>query len=398
MAGERFLLGQLNSNGDCLYTTILARQLKHDYPGCHLTWAISSLCKSVLRNNPHVDEVWEIPVEEGRRHPLMWRVFEREALRRLQRHEFDHAWFPQISPSNFQNYDGTVRPSLLRAYGRPVTVPIENVIVLDAAEQQRVADFVKRSGLAAFEHRILFECSSFSKQSFITPELAQAVAARVYAALPGACVLFSTNLPMTPEHANSRYAGELTLRETAGLTHHCTLFVGAGSGGTVAATSTAAKRLPMIQLLAADTSMFASFLHDFEHYGLPHEQILETTREDPQILADAIVAACTSGIAEARARFHAPIRLQFGHYRGLIEGSLIQQRRYIDAAQSLEITAARYGWRRELLAFARETVVPRLPDDLGWFHAHRRRAAEAFAEAVARATPVPDDTPQKKRA
>jgi len=60
----------------------------------------------------------------------MWRLFEREATRRLVRHDFDHAYFSQIWPNNFQNFDGTIRPSILRSYGRPITVPIENVIHL----------------------------------------------------------------------------------------------------------------------------------------------------------------------------------------------------------------------------------------------------------------------------
>ena len=29
----RILLGQLGSNGDCLYATIVARQIKKDFPG-----------------------------------------------------------------------------------------------------------------------------------------------------------------------------------------------------------------------------------------------------------------------------------------------------------------------------------------------------------------------------
>ena len=53
-------LVQLDANGDCLYATIIAHQIKEDYPDCHLTWWISSKCRHILRNNPHVDEVVEI--------------------------------------------------------------------------------------------------------------------------------------------------------------------------------------------------------------------------------------------------------------------------------------------------------------------------------------------------
>ena len=58
--GKKILLVQLFSNGDCLYATTIARQIKNDYPGCHLTWAIAGFCKSIIANNPFVDEVVEV--------------------------------------------------------------------------------------------------------------------------------------------------------------------------------------------------------------------------------------------------------------------------------------------------------------------------------------------------
>jgi hypothetical protein len=379
----RLLLGQLGANGDCLYATILARQLRHDHPDAHITWAISSQCAGLLRNNPFVDEVWEVPISGWDQHATMWRVFEREATRRLLRHEFDHVVLSQIWPSNFQNFDGTVRPSILRAYGRPITVPIENIINLDESERDNVERFVREAGIMLFEHRIVFECSSKSGQSFVTPDVAQEIAEHVYAALPNAAVIFSTNVPMVLRHRNSHQAGALSLRENAALTHHCTLFVGCGSGITVAATSSAAKPLPMIQLLLEKTSVFASFAHDFEHFGLPHDHILEMTDEDPAHIADCIVAICRDGIATARTRFEGRIPVRFDHYLQLVTGSLLDVQRYLDAAQSLTVTAQRYGWRPELVAFGRERIAPKLAFDVGWMFPHRRRCADEFMDCLA---------------
>ena len=45
---KNILLVQLFSNGDCLYATTIARQIKQDYPGCKLTWAIASFCKDII--------------------------------------------------------------------------------------------------------------------------------------------------------------------------------------------------------------------------------------------------------------------------------------------------------------------------------------------------------------
>jgi hypothetical protein len=150
---DRILLGQLGAHGDCLYATILARQLRRDYPSAFITWAISDRSSGLLANNPDIDEVWEIPVDRDSM-PVIWSVFEREADRLYARREFDHIVLSQIWPNNLQNYDGTVRPSILRSYGRPITVPIENVIRLTDDELERTEGYALQNGLAAFRHRI----------------------------------------------------------------------------------------------------------------------------------------------------------------------------------------------------------------------------------------------------
>ncbi len=378
----RLLLGQLGANGDCLYATILARQLRHDYPDARITWAVSSHCAGLLRNNPFVDEIWEIPVSDWDQHEMAWRVFEREAMRRLIRHEFDHAVLSQIWPNNFRNFDGTVRPSILRAYGRPITVPIENIICLTEQEEEGVERYVQENGLMSFEHRILFECSAKSGQSFVTTQLAQDVAEHVYAALPSTTLLFSTHLPMQLKNSNSRHVGGLSLREIARLTRYCTLFVGAGSGGMVAATSTAATRLPIITLLHGHTSVYASFAHDFEHFGLPNDHMLEMTDADPARIADCVVAASRLGIDAARSRFGSAIPVQLDFYLQLVGWFLLNRQGYLDAAASLTNAANRYGWRPELVAFGRDHIVPKLALDPGWIFPHRRRAGEEFADQL----------------
>ena len=60
----RALIGQLGANGDCLYATTLARQIKADFPECELTWAVASACAHILVNNPHVDDVWVWKVDD----------------------------------------------------------------------------------------------------------------------------------------------------------------------------------------------------------------------------------------------------------------------------------------------------------------------------------------------
>jgi hypothetical protein len=378
----KFLLGQLANNGDCLYATILARQIRNDYPDAHVTWAISDKCKAIPLNNPDVDDIWVFPMIHAAQVPVIAKLFQHEALKRLEQGEFDHVLYSQIWPDNFQNFDGTVRPSILRSYGRKITVPIENVLHLTDAEIENVKNFVINENLFDFDHRILFECSSTSGQSFVTPDLSQEIAALVYEELPSATVILSSNLMFGVKHRNTRSAGKLSLREIAALTKACTLFVGSGSGCTVAATSTAATPLPMIQLLAHDTSVFASFAHDFAYYGKPNDHIVEIIDERPETIASAIVTACKSGISEAKARFHHEIEPTFVFYASLVTRHLLEQNRFIDAGRSAMLTADRYGWKPDLMDFAIKQIMPHLPKDPQWAKPDGKRDAEALIERL----------------
>ena len=54
---KKILLVQLYSNGDCLYATAIARQIKQDFPGCFLTWAIADFCSNIISGNPYINDV-----------------------------------------------------------------------------------------------------------------------------------------------------------------------------------------------------------------------------------------------------------------------------------------------------------------------------------------------------
>jgi hypothetical protein len=379
----RILLGQLAANGDCACATILARQLRHDYPDAHLSWAISSSCAGLLKNNPHVDEIWEIPARGWNTQAAMWRMFEQEAFHRYQRREFDQILLSQVWPGNLQNFDGTVRPPILRSLGRPITVPIENVLRLTDDEIERVEAFVRENDIEGFEHRILFECESRSGQSFITPELAQDIARKLYELLLNATVIFSTIKPMTLHDKRSRYAGQLSLREVAQLTHACTAFVGAGSGGTVIATSSAAKPLPTVLLLRADTSVFGSFAHDLEYFGIDHPGIVETSDENIEHVAALIARVCKEGPDSVLAEPGIGIPVNFEHYATVLELNLFPRQGYLDAARSLLVTAGRYGWTEELIQFGRQRIEPNLAIDPSVIFAPNRAFADRFRSTLA---------------
>lgn len=360
---RRILLGQLASNGDCLYVTTLARQIKFDNPGCHLTWAVASKCKKILLNNPDIDEFWEIPNATSRENYMgAWWSFEETARQRLAKGDFDTAYFSQILPTNCRNFDGTIRPSVFRAYGAPITVPIRSILRPFDAEVEKAARFAAKHGLSAAGKTILFECACTSGQSFVTPEWALAVAKLVRKRLPDVSIVLSSDVRVSDPDKGIVDGSGLSMRETAALLPYCGIFAGCGSGLTVIASTLeqSPPDLPIMQFLARETSVFASFAEDFKYWNLPNEQFIETCRRSPDSAAEALICLCSRGVAETKRRFHRPAPLSFSSYLALIRDYALTPGRPWDAVQSLRLTVERFGWDGSLREFVNAELIPHL--------------------------------------
>lgn len=379
----RILLGMLASNGDCLYATAIARQIKVDFPGCHLTWAIGSLSSRVLANNKDVDEVWTLPQGSWADMENDWNLFEVDARRMADEGKFDRVFLTQIHPSRFANYDGTIRPSIFRNYGRPITVPVDVTINLTEQETQEVDRWFRSGPGADASQVVLFECSSKSGQSFMTTEMALRIARRITEVRSKAVVIISTHEKLDIDHPRIVHGGALSIRQTARLTNYVDLFVGCGAAVTVAATSGAANpALPTIQILSRSKSVFASFRHDFAYFGKPTGNFLEVTSEDPEHLSKVVLMALTDGFAAAQRMFDDPVPLTFEWYLHLISMMLVERGKYLDAVQSLLVTMERYGRRPELVQFARYHVMPFIDADLRRTLPHRREQIERLKKMV----------------
>jgi hypothetical protein len=360
----RVLICLQGNNGDCLHGALLARQIKHDTPDAHITYVTATGRAGLHANNPNIDEVWPVEPKPGVNFIDMTIFTEIEAMRRHARGEFDRLYLSQIWPNNLQNYDGSCRPSVLRSYGLPITVPIENIINFTDAELDHAAYLIMNSNFFDYEHRILFECQSLSGASYMTPDLAQTVAGIVYDELPNTAIMLISPQDLELKHPNTKHAKLNSLREVAALTRAATLFVGAGSGCTVIASSPPSQPLPMILCLsAAPGGAYSSFAHDFAYWGMPNDHILETTNESPVAIAAAIVEACQNGIGPARQAFHEVIPVNIDNYKSLVE-TLSMTHRYIDMARSVMNVAERYGWMPELQQMAHRAVVPFLANDI----------------------------------
>jgi predicted O-linked N-acetylglucosamine transferase (SPINDLY family)/glycosyltransferase involved in cell wall biosynthesis len=361
-SGKRILLGQLASNGDCLYATTLARQIKHDYPNCHLTWAVSSLCRGMVEGNPFVDEIWEIPVTtlDHIQMAADWYKFEQEVQNRAKKGEFDEIFLTQIYPNNYQNYDGTIRSSIFRAYPNPITVPVQNILRLRDEEVKKVRNFAEQHNLQQRRYVILFECTSRSRQSFVTPDYALWFAQGLLSRLPDCSIILSSNVKISSVDERIIDGSMLSLRENAELTKYCTILIGCSSGITQTALTDWAKPLPMIQLLLASQSVFASIVHDLEYWGYSSEQVLEMTDLQANQLIECVYTALTQNFAEARRQFHQQITLNFDSYLNHIRSYFLQKGEYLKTAWTLLNTVERYGWHPQLQSFTKMELMPKI--------------------------------------
>ena len=309
-SGKKILLGMLVANGDCLMATVLAKQIKKDYPGCHLTWAISNLCRGVIEGNPDVDAVWEIQLNNKKEAEKEgWYRFETEARQRKESGDFDEIFFTQIYPTNVHQFDGTTRSTIYNAYPHPVTVNARPVLRLREDEIKRVAAFAAAHQLSAYRHVILFECSSFSGQSFVTPEWALELARRLIERREDVFIILSTHLKLTNLPPRMAIAAELSLRENAELTKYCSLLIGCSSGITWISTTDWAKRLPMLQFLKRGKGFtFASVVYDHRYWGLDDQLIIETTNEDIPAAVNMVTEVLDQGVPAVRAKFHMHLR------------------------------------------------------------------------------------------
>lgn len=326
MAGEKFLIIHLYSNGDCLYATTLARQLKSDFPGCTITWAVAPFCASILANNPCIDTVWPVEYMPDRKIETFRNNRER-LYAEAEAKGFDQIFFTQIIEENLSYYDGLVRSSIYSAFQRPVTVPLVPVLELTAAEKEKVQSFVNLHTIQQSKFVILFECAPLSGQLAMDIHRAYSLAERMISENPDTCVILSSANKITSASKQIIDGSELSLRETAGLTHFCDFLIGCSSGITWAGTSTAAKEIPSLQLLDRKAYVFNSPTLDHARHKLSTDRWLELYEFDDDKIISCIHSIRTKGFEEAKKEVGQRPVQTFRIYRGIVH-QFIQQRKF----------------------------------------------------------------------
>jgi hypothetical protein len=302
------LMVHLFANGDCLYATAIARQIKRDYPNCHLTWAIAPFCQSILIGNPFVDAV-RVVDDVPRNDTYTFKIFKKKLEQEKAAGLWDELFITSNIDANQAYYDGTIRGMILRSYPGQITVPIQPILNLQREELDRVEQFAQNHHLHQFKKVILWEYAPQSGQSELSKELVWEVS-RQLTKNPEVAVILSSPHRFDSE-AQIIDASTLSIRENAALSHHCHLLIGCSSGITWLCTSTAGKQLPMLQLLNPHALFLNAPSIDFTRYGMSTDELIEMTSWNAQKVVACVEQMLTASIAKAKKEFNQGIRPHF---------------------------------------------------------------------------------------
>ncbi|MBC7651556.1 MAG: hypothetical protein H7101_07395 [Deinococcales bacterium] len=350
MPNQNILLVHLYSNGDSLYATAVAQQIKYDYPSCKLTWAIASFCKDIIAHNPFVDEILEVN-EVAKLDIVAYRKLKKRILLEKQNGQWHEVFFTNLIDDNQANYDGCTRASTFRGYPKNITVPIQPILVLNSAETQNAKDFATFHQLEKYKNIVLFEFAPQSGQSQMTMDFAIQIAALLTAKNDVAIILSSANKINHPS-PQIIDGSSLSLRETAALTHYCTFLLGASSGITWISTSTAGKQLPMVQLLNANTIWSNPISRDFERFNMPADGLIELIDFDSNTIQNCVSKALVN-FTEAKKKYHQQFPFSFKTTRYIVY-NLLTYLQFKSIVRHIQINRQVHG---DKFAFYKEVLI-----------------------------------------
>lgn len=325
----KILLGQLNSNGDCLFATIVARQIKEvDYPNCHLTWAVNSRCRQTVELNPYVDEIWEIPTEKAVSNQAEWEDFIRQVEERKQAGDFDLFFPTQIVGENWIKYDGGVRSSIYANYPHKIAVSHQPIIKLSKEEIENVRRFREKHEFEKYGQVVLVECGPDSFEASLNPQRAYELAVKLSADFENTAFILSSNKTVASDYPNIIDGSRISFRENAELAKYCDLLIGCGSGISWLTTTVWAKKINSVLIINAENPILPSMAFDHRFIGLPVNHLIEI-KDSAEALGK--LEACFRKIykgdfAEARALFNEKIELtNFSELRKQLKATLINK-------------------------------------------------------------------------
>ena len=312
----RILMIQLFSNGDCLIATTVARQIRHDFPNAHLTWAVATSCQSMLIHNPDVDQIRLVEMDPDENKEKAYERFLKQAKAEQAAGQYDQIIVPQIIGHNYARYDGCIRTSIYRNYGRPITVDPTPVLVLSPEEERRSKLFYEEHTLSRFKHIILFECAPLSGQVAFSLEYLRAFS--VAMENKSIAIVFSSGQKIPIEASHVFDGSVLTIRETVAFAKKCDLLIGCSSGITWAVTSLKEHKIPMVQVLDKKAYYYNPPSVAFERLYESTDHVIERYDVDAYTLANCVQMIYMQGVEQAKRAFHQPAVKNFRIFRGIV--------------------------------------------------------------------------------
>ena len=320
----KILLVQLGSNGDCMFVTTIAKQIKEiDYSGCSLTWMIGSSYSDIIENNPFIDQKIIIPIKNSE--DLWYKRNNINVLLNEYKNQFDKVFITDFTIENKVKRFGTTRSTLFRCYPHKIIIDPSPQIFLTKNEVDEVTFFCKKNNISKIGNNILFECSPQSGQSKITLESAIKISDFITSTIKGIRIIITSSISFTHHNANIIDASSLSIRENAELVNYCKLMIGCSSGITWLATSTWVKKIPMIQIISPhfkNKIIPASVKTDYLYLGLDLNNIIELYDPSSDLIIDTICETYNTGFISARLKFDQFTLENYRNYRLITESKM----------------------------------------------------------------------------
>lgn len=295
----------LNNNGDILYATPVARQIKEiDFPDAHLTWIVAKQCADILKNNEFIDELEIFDLKSI--HDIYqgeWENIYQLYKAKLRSGEFDKVFVLQPYDRNFLKYTSCIRKMILDSYPISVNPPLNSIVRLTGEEKIHVQQFVSQHKIEEYTNKILFEFVPGSGQSTISVTDALKMAERIVEGTPSTCVILSSKLELPIKTPNICNANNLTFKENAELINYCTLLLGCSSGITWLSTSEYCKKIPTVQFINKDVPWFNSLKVDFEINKISSDHVIELYNFDRELVVETVSFCLSNEFRKAKAKY-----------------------------------------------------------------------------------------------
>jgi hypothetical protein len=209
-----------------------------------------------------------------------------------------------------------------------------------------VAEFAAKHHLHNFRRVILWEYAPQSGQVLLQADWVKKLAQKITSSADTCVILSSAN--RFESSGKIIDASTLSVRENAALTHYCNLLIGCSSGITWLSTSSAAKQLPMIQLLSSGAYFSNTPSVDFSRFGIDATELIETQKIDDTWLMDCISTIDREGFTSAKAKYNEVIPVQYNTSRKIVYNLLC----YIEFGtvyKHFKIMTQQYGYQSALL-------------------------------------------------